>query len=233
MGMAGRAERDEADATQDRGSMLRRLRDGGVRDPAVLAAMATVPREEFVTEGFEGAAYADRALPIGYGQTISQPLMVGHMLQALELRQGERVLDVGTGSGYQAALLRQMGAEVVSVERIERLAESARRRLQRLGYEVLVVVGDGSTGVEGAPFDAVVCAAVAPQPPRSLVAALAPGGRLVIPLRTGPGDADERLYRFRRRRDPGAAEEFSAEDLGACRFVPLVGREGYAASDDE
>jgi len=214
----------------DRAAMLARLRRGGIRDAAVLRAMARVPREEFVAEGHEHAAYADRALPIAEGQTISQPLMVGHMLQALALRPGERVLDVGTGSGYQAALLAEMGAAVVSVERLVGLARAAERRLHRLGYQVDVRVGDGSTGVaEDGRFDVVVCAAVAPQPPRSLVAALAPGGRLVIPLRRGSSVSGERLYRFRRRAaaDP-PGDRFSVEDLGACRFVPLLGLEGYS-----
>ena len=213
--------------------MLRRLHEGGVVDRRVLDAMSTVPREEFVTEGFEAAAYDDRALPIGYGQTISQPLMVGHMLQALELAGGERVLDIGTGSGYQAALLSAMGAgHVVSVERIERLAEVARRRLGRLGYDVEVETGDGSRGVAGRePFDAVVCGAVAPNPPRTLLATLAPGGRLVIPLRwRRVAGGDERLFRFRRS-DTGEATVYPHEDLGPCRFVPLLGSEGYSEGD--
>lgn len=211
--------------------MLDGLRSGGVDDARVLEAMARVPREEFVAEGYEAAAYADRALPIGYGQTISQPLMVAHMLQALELRTGECVLDIGTGSGYQAALLRAMGAEVVSVERLHRLAASARRRLERLGFAVEVLVGDGSTGAGGRQFDAVVCAAVAPHPPPSLVGALAPGGRLVIPLRDRAGERDERLYRLRRPPAGAADDAVTVEDLGPCRFVLLVGREGYPPDD--
>ncbi|HET9050430.1 MAG TPA: protein-L-isoaspartate(D-aspartate) O-methyltransferase [Candidatus Dormibacteraeota bacterium] len=217
-------------APSPRELMLRRVREGGVVDPRVLDAMSAVPREEFVTEGFEAAAYDDRALPIGYGQTISQPLMVGLMLQALEIAGGERVLDVGTGSGYQAALLSAMGAgEVVTVERIERLAEVARRRLSRLGYAIAVVTGDGSGGVEGhGSFDAVVCGAVAPAPPRTLLAALAPNGRLVIPLRwLRLAGGDERLVRFRRR-DGENGPAYPHDDLGPCRFVPLLGREGYA-----
>ena len=209
--------------------MLARVREGGVTDERVLEAMARVPRQEFVTEGFEGAAYDDRALPIGYRQTISQPLMVGHMLQALEMRGGERVLDIGTGSGYQAALLCAMGArEVVSVERIDRLAEVARRRLERLGYDVEVIVGDGSRGAPGrGTFDIVVAGAVAPSPPRSLLEALNPDGRLVLPLRWDRvAGGDERLVRFRRIDAPDGPR-FPHEDLGPCRFVPLLGSEGY------
>ena len=209
--------------------MLLRLRTGGVTDERVIDAMGEVAREEFVTEGFEGAAYDDRALPIGYRQTISQPLMVGHMLQALEMHGRERCLDIGTGSGYQAALLCTMGAaEVVSVERIPRLAEVARRRLERLGYPVQVIVGDGSAGAPGeGPFDIIVCGAVAPSPPRSLLDALNPDGRLVIPLRWDRvAGGDERLFRFRRSDGP-AGRRYPHEDLGPCRFVPLLGAEGY------
>jgi protein-L-isoaspartate(D-aspartate) O-methyltransferase len=213
-----------------RDTMLARLRSGGVTDHRVLDAMGTVLREEFVTEGFERAAYEDRALPIGYRQTISQPLMVAHILQALEMRGGERALDIGTGSGYQAALLCAMGAsEVVSVERIPRLAETARHRLQRLGYPVHVVVGDGSLGAPGeGPFDVIACGAVAPSPPPSLLDALLPGGRLVIPLRWDRvAGGDERLFRFRHVEGPDGAR-FPHEDLGPCRFVPLLGSQGYS-----
>jgi protein-L-isoaspartate(D-aspartate) O-methyltransferase len=209
--------------------MLGQVRGGGVSDARVLDAMARVPREEFVTEGFEAAAYDDRALPIGYRQTISQPLMVGYMLQALEMRGGERVLDVGTGSGYQAALLCAMGArEVVSVERIDRLADVARHRLARLGYDVEVIVGDGSVGAPGhGMFDIVVCGAVAPGPPRSLLLSLSADGRLVMPLRwERVAGGDERLVRFRRIEAPDGPR-FPHEDLGPCRFVPLLGSEGY------
>lgn len=222
-----RRRRDPAPEPRD--VMLARLRQGGIVDARVLDAMARVPREEFVTEGFEGAAYDDRALPIGYRQTISQPLMVAHMLQALEMKGGERVLDVGTGSGYQAALISAMGAsDVVSIERIDRLADVARRRFERLGYPIEVVVGDGSKGVPGmGTFDRIVVGAVAPSPPRSLLEELNPSGLLVIPLRwERVAGGDERLVRFRRVEAPDGPR-FAHEDLGPCRFVPLVGSEGY------
>ena len=143
--------------------MIERLRAGGVRDEAVLTAMAAVPREEYVLPGDREEAYADRALPIGSGQTISQPLMVAIILEALQLRAGELALDIGTGSGYQAALMAACGARVISVERIPELANQAAQRLERLGVDVEVVAADGSVGLpDRAPFDAIAVGAAAP-----------------------------------------------------------------------
>jgi len=213
----GGAAREESGVEE----MLARLRHGGVRDETVLAAMATVPRELFVSARQQGEAYADRALGIGHGQTISQPLMVGVIVQALELRPGDRVLDVGTGSGYQAAVIAACGTRVVSIERIPELAAEARERLGTLDLDVEVVEGDGSLGhPELAPYDAIAVGAAAPHVPRALADQLAPGGRLVVPVAVG--SEGEELIRVRRN---GAL--LTTEELGPCRFVPLVGAEGY------
>jgi len=179
----------------------------GIDDERVLDAMARVPREAFVPEAQRSRAYDDDALALSHGQTISQPFIVALICAALELTGGENVLDVGTGSGYQAAVLAELGARVVSVERIAPLAERARRALAELGYDVEVRVGDGSLGVpDRAPFDAIAVAAAADTVPHALVRQLAPGGRLVLPL-------GEWLVRIAGGR---------AEQLAPARFVPLV-----------
>lgn len=206
-----------------RASMVeRQLRRRGIEDERVLAAIGAVPREEFVPVAYRSRAYTDSALPIGEGQTISQPWIVAAMTQALELRGGETVLEVGTGSGYSAAVLARLAERVVSVERHAGLAEEARRALTRLGVlGVEVVVGDGSRGLpERAPFEAIAVHAVAPAPPRSLLDQLADGGRLVVPLAGREADLLTVL-----RRD---GERFRSEAIGPCRFVPLIGEEGFA-----
>ena len=207
-----------------RQEMLARLRDAGVRDPRVLQAMAAVPREEFVMPADRGDAYADRALPIEQLQTISQPLMVAIIVEALEIRPGDAALDVGTGSGYQAAVMAACGAHVVSVERIAELAAEAAARLARLGYGVEVVVGDGSLGVpDRAPFAAIAVGAAAPRLPLSLARQLREGGRLVVPI--GGGPEGEELTRLR-----VSGGRWETESLGPCRFVPLIGADAYADS---
>ena len=212
----GGAAREEGGVEE----MLTRLRHGGVRDETVLAAMATVPRERFVSPRQQGEAYADRALGIGHGQTISQPLMVGVIVQALELRPGDRVLDVGTGSGYQAAVIAACGTRVISIERIPELAAEARERLATLDLDVEVVEGDGSLGYPPmAPYDAIAVGAAAPHVPKALAGQLAPGGRLVVPV--AMSSEGEELIRVRRN-----GELLTTEELGPCRFVPLVGAEG-------
>jgi protein-L-isoaspartate(D-aspartate) O-methyltransferase len=194
----------------------------GVRSPAVLAAMRRVPREDYVPAAQRALAYADRAQSIAEGQTISQPYIVGHMLDVAEVRSGDRVLEIGTGSGYCAAVLAEIAAEVHSVERIPALAVAARERLLEAGYDqVWVHVGDGTLGLaDEAPFDAIVVTAGGPDVPDSLLLQLAPHGRLVMPI----GDIDDQyLVRVRR---PGR-ERFDHERLGGVRFVPLIGREGW------
>jgi protein-L-isoaspartate(D-aspartate) O-methyltransferase len=195
----------------------------GVRDPAVLEAMRSVPREAFLPPELEEFAYHDAPLPIESGQTISQPYIVALMTEALKLRPNERVLEIGTGSGYAAAVLGRVAREVYSVERHEELATLASRRLRELGFaNVHVLHGDGTLGwPEHAPFDAIVVAAGGPKVPRSLLEQLAVGGRLVIPV----GEARDLQTLLRVTRTPDG--RFVEEDLGGVRFVPLIGAEGW------
>jgi protein-L-isoaspartate(D-aspartate) O-methyltransferase len=197
------------------------IRQRGVRNPRVLDAMLRVPRHEFVSEDMIAGAYADQPLPIGEGQTISQPFMVGAMTDALALEGVERVLEVGTGSGYQAAVLALLAREVHSVETIETLATAAQARLARLGYRnVQVHSGDGTLGwKDAAPYDAIVVTAAAPRIPPPLMEQLAEGGRLVIPV--GPATEQE-LVMVRKREG-----RTTSETLHYCRFVPLLGRYGW------
>ncbi len=199
----------------------RQLRRRGIGDERVLAAMEEVPREAFLPPARHRHAYADSALPIGCQQTISQPWIVAAICQALELRGSERVLEVGTGSGYSAAVLARLAGEVVSVERHAELAATARATLADLGADnVEVLVGDGSRGVpERAPFDAIAVHAAAPGPPPALLDQLADGGRLVVPI---AAESVEILTLLRRR-----GERLEATDLGPCRFVPLIGEGGF------
>jgi protein-L-isoaspartate(D-aspartate) O-methyltransferase len=198
------------------------LRARGIADERVLAAMARVPRELFVPEEVRGRAYDDAALPIGEGQTISQPYMVARICEELALRGDERVLDVGTGSGYQAAVLAELAAEVHSIERVAVLADRARERLAEAGYgdRVDVHVGDGSRGLpEHAPFAAIAVAAAAPDLPGALYDQLEPRGRLVVPV----GTRWEQELQLIVRTPEGPAVLHSV----LCRFVPLIGAEGF------
>ena len=201
----------------------RQLRARGISDERVLAAMGAVPREEFVLEQYRAGAYSDSALPIGERQTISQPWIVAAICQALDLEGTERVLEVGTGSGYSAAVLSRLASDVVSIERYESLAEGARQVLSSLGVgNVEVLVGDGSRGVpERAPFDAIAVHATAPSAPATLLSQLGDRGRLVVPIVTDSADI---LTLFRRRNG-----EIEIEAISPCRFVPLVGEEGFGA----
>ena len=197
------------------------LRARGIHDERVLAAMFQVPRHEFVSPEYRDQVYEDHPIPIGEGQTLSQPYIVAIMLQALALDPTDAVLEVGTGTGYQTALLSQLTRQVYSVERHASLARAAQATLARLGYANLeVLVGDGSHGLpERAPFDAIVVSAAAPQIPPSLFEQLREGGRMVIPV--GPQHAQE-LQLVRK-----LAGQPLVTDLEGCRFVPLIGIEGY------
>ncbi len=199
----------------------RQLRRRGISDERVLDAMGRVPRELFLPEDLRHLAYEDGALPIGFGQTMSQPFIVGTICALLELQGDERVLDVGAGSGYQAAVLAELAAEVVTIERVAELAERARGALLEAGRErVEVRIGDGSLGVpERAPFDAIAVAAAAPTVPPALYAQLVEGGRLVLPRGSRWGQDLVLVVRT----DEGPLERASVP----CRFVPLVGVEGF------
>ncbi|WP_181707234.1 protein-L-isoaspartate(D-aspartate) O-methyltransferase [Chthonobacter rhizosphaerae] len=208
---------------EDRRRMVDLIRRAGVRDPDVLAAMEAVPRDAFVPEAERFRAYDDRALPIEAGQTISQPFIVALMAEAARLEPADRVLEIGTGSGYGAAVLSRLAGSVVTVERHPDLAETARRRLAALGYDTVeVVVGDGTRGwPDAAPFDAIVVTAGGPAIPAPLKEQLALDGRLIIPVGPAPGDLD--LLRLTRR----GPDSFDEDDLGRVAFVPLIGAHGW------
>jgi protein-L-isoaspartate(D-aspartate) O-methyltransferase len=214
---------DADQAAQWRQMVEKQIRGRGIRDPRVLAAMLTVPRHAFIPTQFLAEAYNDQPLAIGSGQTISQPFMVASMTEALELSPEDRVLEIGTGSGYQAAVLSVLARAVYTVESLPELGEAARERLARMGYNnVRVCIGDGTLGWPAeAPFDAILVTAAAPLIPPPLTAQLADGGRMVIPV--GSADTQD-LLRIRRR---GA--DLATESFYQCRFVPLVGRHGWSA----
>jgi protein-L-isoaspartate(D-aspartate) O-methyltransferase len=213
------------DALDGRQRMVRdQLRGRGIRDERVLEAMGAVPRDRFVDARYEREAYADEALPIDQGQTISQPWIVARMTELLAPQPGDRVLELGTGSGYQAAVLAELGATVTSLERHAELADTARDRLDALGYgdRVTIRLADGSLGdPDGAPFDGIIVTAAAPSIPIELRDQLADGGRLVIPV--GPRD---RQVLMRVVRD---GNDWRETPHGACVFVPLIGAGGFSA----
>lgn len=208
-----------ADARQE--MVDRQLRARGIEDERVLRAMAVVPRENFVPPALQGRAYDDSALPIREDQTISQPWIVAAICQALELKGSELVLEVGTGSGYSAAVLSLLASHVVSIERHPALSREAAERLAALYIRnVETLVGDGSLGVPSrAPFDAIACHATAPGPPATLLSQLADDGRLVVPLEGGDADVLT-LYRL-------GPDGLDAKPITPCRFVPLIGEEGF------
>lgn len=208
-------------ALRRRDMVERQLRKRGIRDERVLAAMLTVPRHEFVPVELAAEAYSDRPLPIGYGQTISQPFMVAAMAEALRFAGSERVLEIGTGCGYQAAVLSLLGREVQTIEMQEDLAADAGGRLRRLGYDnVHVHAGDGTLGwADAAPYEAIVVTAAAPDVPPPLAAQLAEGGHLIVPV--GTPDEQRLLYVEKH------GSTLTRRALYHCRFVPLVGRYGW------
>jgi protein-L-isoaspartate(D-aspartate) O-methyltransferase len=207
----------------------RQLRAGGIRDERVLAAMAEVPREAFVPESVRDRAYDDGALPIGFGQTVSQPWVVAAICEGLELTGDEEVLEIGTGSGYSTAILALLARQVRSIEIVPELAERAAATLTELGYSnVEVIAGDGSGAVaEPQSVDAIAVHAAAPGLPGGLVQALRPGGRLVIPIAENGADL---LVAFRRVDDgTGEEPELRRRAIAPCRFVPLIGEGGFPA----
>jgi protein-L-isoaspartate(D-aspartate) O-methyltransferase len=211
------AEPAPDDERVERMEFLLSLRRRGISDKAVLRAMDDVPREHFVDTHFARSAYEDQALPISCGQTISQPYVVAYMTEQLALDQGHRVLEIGSGSGYQAAVLSRIAKEVVTIERYRTLAETARQRLQALGYDnVKVLIGDGLSGAPAdAPFDRIIVTAAAESIPEALIEQLAEGGIMVLPL--GPHDGPQRIVKLTKE-----ADGLDRQDLIWVRFVPLL-----------
>lgn len=220
---------DSADYARARRHMVAtQIEARGIRDPAVLAAMREVPREAFVQRGLEEFAYDDAPLSIGEGQTISQPFIVALMIEAALVKPGDKVLEVGAGSGYVVAILSRLAGKVHGIERHPALVEQAQGRLARQGYgNVELRSGDGTVGwPEAAPFDAIIVSAGGPWVPKALKDQLVMGGRLVMPV--GDEQAGQSLVRVTRR----GATEFATEELAQVRFVPLIGQEGWAGSND-
>lgn len=204
----------------ERQEMVALLKDRGISDARLLRAMGKVERHLFVSEPFTNRSYEDSALPIGKGQTISQPYTVAFMTQALGVREGERVLEVGTGSGYQAVILAEMGARVFTIERNLELLAGARKLFDRLGYRIVSKGGDGTVGwTEFAPFNGIMVTAGAPQVPQPLLNQLADGGRLVIPV----GDRDIQDLAIITR----TGEKYERKQINGFKFVPLIGKMGW------
>jgi protein-L-isoaspartate(D-aspartate) O-methyltransferase len=222
--MTPQSETSEAEYAEQRRQMVTtQLRGRGIRDQRLLDAMLSVPRHEFVPPEYRTHSYADEPVPIGEGQTISQPYMVAAMLEVLRLKGNEKVLEVGAGSGYAAAILSRLARTVYTIESHPAIALAAQERLTRLSYDnVAVHTGDGSAGLaEVAPFDAIVVAAAAPNVPEPLVSQLADGGRMAVPV--GAGEDHDLVFVEKR------AGHVESRVLYRCRFVPLIGRFGFSA----
>jgi protein-L-isoaspartate(D-aspartate) O-methyltransferase len=213
------------DFAAEREAMVeRQIESRGITDPKILEAFRAVPREEFLSSEYRDLAYGDHPLPIEAGQTISQPYIVALMIKAAEVKPGDKVLEVGAGSGYAAAVMSRIAGSVLAIERQPDLVAIASERMRRLGYDnVRIVEGDGTRGwPDEAPFDAIVAAASGSHVPETLVEQLAPGGRIVMPV--GEPDWVQKLVKVTR----GPAGKLIKEDLGGVRFVPLIGEEGWA-----
>jgi protein-L-isoaspartate(D-aspartate) O-methyltransferase len=209
-----------------RAMVEQQLRRRGIRDEQVLDAMFSVPRHEFVPPGFVGAAYDDRPVPIGASETISQPYIVAAMTEAVQVKSGDTALEVGTGTGYQAAILAHLGAKVYTIERNGRHAETARARLARLGYAGIAVIwGDGSEGYPAAaPYQIILVTAAAPEVPQTLLDQLDEGGRLVIPVGSRFQQSLHLIWK--------QGSETLTHILDPCQFVPLLGKYGWPAGTD-
>lgn len=204
----------------ERGEMIQLLRSRGITDELLLKAMERIERHQFVQDAFINRAYDDCALPIGHQQTISQPYTAAFMTQCLEVTEAQKILEIGTGSGYQAAILAEMGARVFTIERHGALLADARKRLDKLGYHVASKVGDGTLGwSEFAPFDGILVTAAAPDVPEPLLQQLSRSGKLVIPV----GDLEIQNLRIITRIN----DQFSTAEAPGFKFVPLIGRKGW------
>ncbi|MCB0282007.1 MAG: protein-L-isoaspartate(D-aspartate) O-methyltransferase [Calditrichae bacterium] len=206
--------------TKQREKMIARLREKGISDELVLKAMNTVPRHKFVAMGVEFQAYDEKALPIGFEQTISHPYTVALMSQSLNVQKNEKILEIGTGSGYQAAVLLEMGAQVFTIERIPALAKKAEAVLRELKYHFAVRAGDGTLGWQNyAPYDSIIITAGAPVSPQSLMNQLKNGGKLLIPV----GDRNQQILTMFIKQD----NEFKKIEIEKLSFVPLIGQDGW------